>query len=173
MNLLNKWLHAPHWLIKLIMFELSISFLYIVAYEAHPQTVHLNCVSLDFKRSVRTGKVMFLQLRNFLILGGVFQDERQPSSWANVRQFLTVLFAVISLGSYFVGGLVYSVKYQDVVNAVKTASYAYNNIFSVLLSYLYIVFNRNELKQLIDARNSAIINSWVVVNTYKFFQLIA
>lgn len=104
-------------------------------------------------------RVMFSQLRNFLISGGIFQDEKQPSTWANLRQLLTVLFAVISMGSYFVGGFVYSFKYQDIVDAVKTASYAYNNIFSVLLSYLYIVFNRNELKQLIDARNSAIIKS--------------
>lgn len=102
---------------------------------------------------------MFSQLRNFLILGGILKSDRQTSSWASLRQFLTISFAVISLGSFLVGGFVYSFKYQDVVNTIKSASYSYYNTFSICLSYLYIVFNRNQLKQLIDAWELAIINS--------------
>lgn len=152
------------------MIKSSILFLYRHCCSWSPPTncsFELCITRFQMKRS-NGQRVMFSQLRNFLISGGIFQDEKQPSTWANLRQLLTVLFAVISMGSYFVGGFVYSFKYQDIVDAVKTASYAYNNIFSVLLSYLYIVFNRNELKQLIDARNSAIIKSWVVVLSYRF-----
>lgn len=119
---------------------------------------HRALISL-FQLHSSIDKVMFSHLRNFLILGGIFKSERQTSLLANLRQFLTVFIAVITMGSYVIGGFVYSFKYQDVVNTVKLASYSYNNICSVCLTYLYIIFNRNKLKQLLDAWDLAIHNS--------------
>lgn len=100
---------------------------------------------------------MFSKLKKFLVFGGIFPNENTFSSHC---QYLKNCCAVASMILYYIGGLVYSFKYQDVAGTVKSAGYAYNNIFSVLLSYLYMIWCRNDLKQLIDAWDAAIIESW-------------
>lgn len=104
---------------------------------------------------------MLFGLRNFLKISGVFRFEHFQYFPPKVLQILINTFFLASLGSFIITSVIYSLKYQNLVNTIKTAGYSTNNQAILCANYIYLLLKRAELWALIEAWEETIQNSFV------------
>lgn len=102
---------------------------------------------------------MFDELRNILAFGGIFVNKNRLFLPVKTRQSLIIGFMIVSMVSCYISALMYSITYEDLLTAVKSAGYSYNNIGIVLICYLYLFWTRKKLQQLIDGWDSIMSDS--------------
>lgn len=102
---------------------------------------------------------MFVELKNILVFGGIFTNQNPSFVSAVIRKSLIIGFTIVSMVSCYISTLMYSITYKDLVTAVKSAGYSYNNIGTVLMCYVFLIWSRKELQQIIDGWDSIISDS--------------
>lgn len=104
---------------------------------------------------------MLLALKNLLCLCGIFRYENTRYLSPFIVQLLTSFGVISSIGSLYIGSIIYSIKYHNVSEFIKSAGYSHNNILTVLITYIYLLITRSTLRRLIEAWEQTIDNSLV------------
>lgn len=117
---------------------------------------------------------MLFALTNFLRLCGIFKYESTRFWSPFIVQTLTNIFVISSIGYIYIGSVIYSLKYHNVIEYIKTAGYSHNNVLTILITYVYLFKTRSSLQCLIEAWDHTIENSFVVnpFDIYKTNQLL-
>lgn len=104
---------------------------------------------------------MLIVLKNFLKLCGLYSFDRVRYCSANAVKMLTNSFAIGSMGFFCTSSIIYSLKHQDIISAIKSAGYSYNNVLTMCVSYIYLLITRDELWCLIENWETTVQNSSV------------
>lgn len=100
-------------------------------------------------------------MKRFLKLCGIFEVDGLHYFPSYILQMITIIFVVVSMGFFVIASIVYSLKYQDISNVVKSAGFSYNNTAIVCITYIYLICTRSKLWKLIEDWENTIQNSFV------------
>lgn len=111
---------------------------------------------------------MLSALRKFMRFCGIFRFKQLQRFQPKLLQILINAFVIGSVGSFMIASVIYSIKYQDTFNTIKSAGYSTNTMFIVYITYIYLLFTRSELWSLLEAWEKTIRNSCVINFLCKF-----
>lgn len=102
---------------------------------------------------------MLNDLRIVLKLIAIFKFEKYEFHQPFIYRLVTIplLFTIMTL--FYVGSLMYSVKYHTTLEMFKSMCYSFNSIICTAFVYAYLLTNRNHVEELISAWENTFRNS--------------